>query len=817
MSRIRFLSALVIICFYGYSSYASTAKKNIQQAFTVRTNQAPVVDGIIEPEIWGLAEPIQEFVQYDPVFAIRPSQATEVRILYDDHSLYIAARLYDSSPDSILRQLGVRNSTPNADAFGIRFDTYNNQLDAYTFEVYASGVQRDHRRADPTYDGVWESAVRIDEKGWVVEMRIPYSALRFPATDCQTWGLQIYRNIRRHREMNQWALEEKNVSNRQIYWGQLSGICNIEAPLRLSLIPYISMGSSHYPHGVAGVNNYSGSFGGGVDLNYGINESFSFDMTLMPDFSQVPSDNQVKNLSAFETVHGEHRPFFKENMDLFQRGDLFYSRRIGGRPVGFSRAGASLEEGEVIRENPGQSRLVNAMKLSGRTSNGLGVGVFNAITGNTYATIETPEGLDRKVETDPTTNYSILVFDQALANNSSVYLINTNVLRSGNFRHANVTGAGATVVDNTNTWQVHLAGAFNQIYEKDPEKENVFNVNLGSRYNIALSKIKGNFQLTINRNAINPGFNDNDMGLTHRNNETSDNVNLVYHVFEPFWIMRNWRNQIRFQNQARYNDYKIENTYLEYNTSGTTLKYLHLSNGLYVHPMERFDYYEPRTSGRVFIRPKGMGGWASLSSDYRKPFALDLNIMYSSYSEFDNKSFSYRIAPRFRLNDQLAFVHSLRVNLSQNEFGFAGRSNNQVIFGNRDVTTLENTLTSDYIVTNDIYFSFRLRQYWSKGEYERFHVLQENGRLQREQYNFSQNKDFNFNSFNIDLVFTWLFAPGSSLNLVWKNAILHDQNGIVNNYRENFGMLFDSPQYNSLSLKVLYYLDYQHLRKSLMI
>ncbi|TVQ12284.1 MAG: hydrolase [Bacteroidetes bacterium] len=805
------LVAFFLIIIFCQGLNAST-KRSIQQAFTQRTEQAPQIDGILEPEIWGMAEVIEDFVQFDPVYSGLPSQRTIVRILYDDKAIYIGAMLYDSSPDSILKQLGQRNASLNADAFGIRLDTYNNQLDAYTFEVSASGVQRDFRRQDNTYDGVWDSAVKIHDEGWTVEMRIPYSALRFPTSECQTWGMQLYRNIRRHREMNHWAIEERNVSNNLVYWGQLAGICNIQAPLRLSLVPYLSMGSSHYPHGLEGVNNVSGSFGGGMDLHYGINESFSFDMTLMPDFSQVPSDNQVKNLSAFETVHGEQRPFFQEGMDLFNRGGLFYSRRIGGRPAKHSQVYSQLGDGEQLLDNPDQARLINAFKLSGRTINGLGIGVFNAVTDNTYAQIESIDGFQRKIQTGPTTNYNIMVFDQALSNNSSVYIINTNVLRSGEFRHANVTGAGATMVDDSNTWQLSVSGAFNQLYLKTGSADNEYNVEIGSRYNASVAKTRGNFQFQLLRAAINPDFNDNDMGVTHRNNEITDRTDFHYNIYEPFWQLRNFRNRFRVQNQARYNAYGIENTYVEYTSNATTLEYTYVYQGVFFHPTDRIDYYEPRTQGRSFVRPKGLGGWAGISSDYRKPFALDLQVNYSQLPAFNTTNMAYQISPRYRFNDQFSFVNSLRLNFNQNDVGFAGRSEEKIVFGNRDVTTVENVFSSDYIVRNDMYFSLRLRQYWSKGEYANFYTLQHDGKLSAQTYDFASNRDFNFNSFNIDLVFTWLFAPGSSLNVVWKNAILHEQRGIVQNYFDNFGLLLDSPQYNSLSLKVLYYLDYQQLR-----
>ncbi|MFO7977096.1 MAG: DUF5916 domain-containing protein, partial [Bacteroidales bacterium] len=166
----------------------------------------------------------------------------------------------------------------------------------------------------------------------------------------------------------------------------------------------------------------------------------------------------------------------------------------------------------------------------------------------------------------------------------------------------------------------------------------------------------------------------------------------------------------------------------------------------------------------------------------------------------------------YRLNDHFSFVHTLHMNYNTNDIGYAAKAADQaIVFGNRDVTTVENVFSSDYILTNEMYFSFRMRQYWSKGEYNEFYRLKEDGRLE-EGYSYDGNKDFNFNSFNIDFVFTWLFAPGSSLNVVWKNAVLHEQSGLVANYFDNFDLIRQAPQYNSLSLKILYYLDYQQIR-----
>ena len=139
-----------------------------------KTTTAPIIDGIADDPAWLSVLPNSNFTQFKPVHGANPSFRTEVKIMYDDAAIYILAQMYDPHPDSILRQLGLRDEDNlNADMFSIEFDTYNNQLDAYSFLVTASGVQIDWRESDETYDAVWESEVVINNEGWVAELKIP--------------------------------------------------------------------------------------------------------------------------------------------------------------------------------------------------------------------------------------------------------------------------------------------------------------------------------------------------------------------------------------------------------------------------------------------------------------------------------------------------------------------------------------------------------------------------------------------------------------------------------------------------------------------
>ncbi|TND10073.1 MAG: hypothetical protein FD123_755 [Bacteroidetes bacterium] len=496
-----FLFSLAGIC-HAQQNSADTIVRKILQAH--RVTQAPRIDGILDEADWQQAEVTSSFRQSSPIQYAAVSQKTEARIMYDNTAIYISGMLYDTQPDSIMKQLGVRDGYLTADNFRVVFDTYNTQQDAYDFTVTASGVQSDSRFSDYNYDAVWKSAVKMLPNGWSVEIAIPYSAIRFPAQKEQEWGLQITRNIQRAQEFDQWAITPREAQNGQKYWGILKGITGVDVPVRLSLTPYAT--GIWDKDGAAGETKGSASFSGGLDLKYGINESFTIDATLLPDFSQVQSDAVVKNLRAFEVQLEDKRPFFLEGTDLFSRGDLFYSRRIGKAPSLFYDAPYMLNTDEKLVRNPSRAKLLNATKMSGRTANGLGLGILNAIVDNTYAVAQdTLTGEERNILTEPRSNYNIFVMDKQMKNGSSAYLINTNVIRAGGYNHSNVTGAGLSINNKKNTWNINASGAVSNILEPIDTLQAQFNSTLGYKYNIRLAKNSGKWQYGINRNE-NPGL-----------------------------------------------------------------------------------------------------------------------------------------------------------------------------------------------------------------------------------------------------------------------------------------------------------------------
>jgi hypothetical protein len=358
----------VLLCICAFS------QSKILEA--VKAEQAPVIDGQLTDEIWSKATVATDFIQKFPSYGVASLVKTSVKILYDNSAVYIGAYLYDN-PSLIRTQLTPRDEEQQSDAdyFAVFFDTYNDKQNGFQFLVTSRNVQTDARLGpnlgdashygDVTWDAVWESQVKMQKDGWTVEMKIPYLSLRFAKKDLQNWGLEFLRFTRRNSEISFWNPVDPNVSGFVSQFGQFRNLKNIEPPLRLSFSPYVTGGVRVLPEN--GGYRTEWLRNGGVDVKYGINESFTLDATIVPDFGQVVSDNEINNLSPFEVKFEEHRPFFTEGTEIFNKAGLFYSRRVGATPRGYDsvlqipESNANVE----IKKNPSVTQLYNAIKFSG--------------------------------------------------------------------------------------------------------------------------------------------------------------------------------------------------------------------------------------------------------------------------------------------------------------------------------------------------------------------------------------------------------------------------------------------------------------------
>ncbi|MCC7303156.1 MAG: carbohydrate binding family 9 domain-containing protein [Bacteroidia bacterium] len=817
----KYLLSFIIPVLYSFVLTAQVAD-TLKHYPIQRTDKPPKIDGDLNDECWSKAEAITDFIQKLPVDKAAPTQKTDVRLLYDDYAIYIYAYMYDTHPDSILRELGSRDYWDlNADAFSVKFDTYNSRQDAFVFGVSASGLQSDNKLSDYTYNAVWHSHVRITDKGWCAEISIPYSAIRFPNKPEQEWAFQINREIRRNREALQWAYIPNGETVYQKFWGTITGIKNIKPPVRLSVSPYLAAGFESNPEynsdGSVGYTNVY-SYNAGADIKYGLNESFTLDMILFPEFGQVASDNKVKNLSYREITYGENRAFFNEGTELFSKNMMFYSRRIGKTPTYFYSVSSMIDPTDKIIKNPNRTNLLNAFKISGRTESKLGIGILNAVTGEMNAIIEDSAGNRRKLLTEPFANYNIVVFDQQLKNNSNVYFMNTNVMRDAAWNDANVTAVGFKLENKKNTLVFEANGGASQIYTADTVK-NYAKVKFGPAGYFSLRKQGGHWEAYLNYLYMSREYDPSDLGYQQFGNFGNFETGISHRTFEPGKVFRQSNQELGYEYAYNLSTGRMTNSSIDFFFFGTLLNYFSVYSGGAMAIGSSYDYYEPRVEGMYWRNYEWYFLNAGFSSDYRKKLAVDGGGNFGNFMPANLYDFKaapgagFHLSPRFRFSNRFTMNYSFNWNRDPYNPGFANfDSAGNVIFGARDIKTISNGLSLKYTFKNDMQFFLSGRHYWTTGHYLEYWMLNNEGMLDPAPW-YTENNDYSFTAFNIDATFYWQFAPGSMLTVSYKNSIYSDElaASLLPTYFDYLERTFESPQTNTLSVKVSYYLDYNHI------
>ncbi|MBM3453045.1 MAG: carbohydrate binding family 9 domain-containing protein [Bacteroidetes bacterium] len=811
-----FLVPFIVTCLSinsVFSQYQIQAEKLIEPI---------VLDGKLNESIWKKAKLVRDFTQMKPRPGNPSAKKTTVQIAYDDQAIYFGAVCYDH-PDSISKVLSLRDDfAPTLDIFSIFLDTYNDNQNGFYFGVTSRGVQVDAKIAANDYNDqlnlVWNSVIHITDSAWVVEIRIPYSAFRFPKKEVQNWGVNFSRQISRLREESTWAPVNPDLENFLLESGDITNLKGIKPPVRLALMPYLSAYLDRIPQDGEDPL-WTRSMNGGMDIKYGLNEAFTLDVTLVPDFGQVVFDQKVLNLSPFEVQFNENRQFFTEGTELFNKAGLFYSRRIGIQAP-YSISNAQVGQNEYLVEEPLPSQLYNASKISGRMKNGLGIGFFNAITAEQEGLVlDTITDLTRSVTVSPLTNYNVFVLDQNLKNNSSITFTNTNVWRAGDFYDANVSGLNFVLNSKNNNYYVNGSGAISS-------KKYSNSLNLGHRLNFNIGKQRGKWVYGISVLQESNTYDPNDLGFLYNNNNQTLEIAGGYRVFKPKWDYLN-----RFVVGASLS---VEGLYMPKNYTGTYLdgKITLVSKNFNAGGLrydgslaESFDYFEPRQWGSFFIRPTWHYTSLWVSSNYQKKFAIDAGVGYVHVGRPNWWEWDYRFNPRWRISDNISAIYSWDQEFQWNSQGFAVQfgqpiqSISGILFGQRNRVNTIQSMSLDYILTNRMGVTFRLRHYRSAIKYTAFYELTDNGRLSDlvsfdgKDSDGNSAYDINYNAFTIDMQFRWVFLPGSELNVVWKNSIFTADKAIQELYWMNLKNTLDNGPVNSFSLKLIYWLDYAAIAK----
>ncbi|MDB4924378.1 DUF5916 domain-containing protein [Mucilaginibacter sp.] len=812
----KFLPGLFLSCI-TLCAYSQAPVKKLD---AVKVATPPKVDGVLDDEVWKNIPIATGFIENNPVAGRheKPEERTEVKIIYDNTAIYVAARMYETSAKKVADELTARDQIAHDDFFGVILDTYLDGLNGTGFYVTAAGVQFDAKyvptsgggnNEDATWNGVWVSKVKINDDGWTAEFKIPYSALRFGKKDIQTWGLNMIRRRQSTQAQLFWNEIDPKKNGLMNQEGQLTGLKNITPPLRLAFYPYFSTYVNHYPYNTPGIKNTTNSVNGGMDVKYGINQSFTLDVTLVPDFGQVQSDNKILNLTPFEVKYTENRPFFTEGTELFNKGNLFYSRRVGGQPINYSAAYSNLKSGESVISNPVETRLLNATKLSGRLSNGLGIGVFNAVTNAANAVIEDAAGNHRLVQTSPVTNYNILVLDQNLKNNSDIALINTNVSRFGKDYSADVGGIVFNLNNKPNSYNLTGYGMMSNLFYTNKPTSTGFNYEIGG------GKTQGNFTWSFYQDFVDNNYNPNDLGILSFNNYFNHTLNLNYYDYKPGKLFNQWGIFSSTLYSRRYKESAYQNLNIN---AGAYLRYKNnwQSNININHNLEGNDFYEPRVAGRYFRTAEENNISMNLNTSRSTRLYGGIYYMQRIYNRFGGHGSDAEVYYTYRVNNQFSFGQDVIYSPRYNSTGFSTLDtlSKNPVFARRNIQTLENIFNIKYTFNNVMGLSFRLRHYWSKLNNQQYFDLAPNGELTNlTSSHFNQDNDQNYNVWNIDMIYQWVFSPGSEISVAWKSSSLTNTTLARYGYFNNFDNTLNQPKNNNFSFKILYYIDYQNLKK----
>ena len=805
----KYILFAVIFCVLAASLFAQYAEKNITAE---HIQGAITVDGYLNETEWHRILPAGDFTQYEPIEGATPSESTHVYILYDENALYIGAMLYDSNPEHIVEQRSRRDRHTQADRFEVLIDSNNDRLSAYRFAVNVSNVQEDgiYSQDGAVYDGnweaVWQSSTQRTDSGWSVEMRIPFSVLRFDRRGSYVqWGVNFRRFIARRNEEIHWVMVPRRESGLVSRFGALRGIANIGTPLHVTIVPYaVSYGrlrSNRLPQ--ISEKNYFGN--AGVDVKFGLTANTTLDIAVNPDFGQVEIDQTTVNLSAFETFYPEKRPFFLEGADLFRFGatrdgrelQLFYSRRIGRRP-----AQPDPESGQQYIEVPQATTILGAAKLTGRTAGGLSVGALSAYTNRENAIIRMPDGEKLHIPVAPYSSYNVLRMRQEIFNNSTLGIIATGVLR-----------------DRTNT---AVSGGVDWNFRFDESKYVVDGFIAGTRMEqndallegragrLYVAKTGGQHWLaSANYEYFSRSFNPNEIGFIRRADYQGIKGSISYKEDNAGGFFRRYRTTLSAESNWNIDGKPI------YRSAGFLIFFEYMdfwaSTILYQYNFPVYDDFETRGLG-LYKRPGThmIDGW--IGSDSRKTVVVypQYNVSWTDSGMMEiyvSLNANIRPTPLIEISPSIGRFGSKRT-----EAWFTNAFNDALgmisLFGDRGIKQIDFSLSGLVSLHPGLSVQFFSQVLLYHAWYDNYRYLATPDDLQSYDYRrhpHYQNPDINYQAINTSVIVRWEFKRGSTVYIVWKQERSGTHDRVRQYFRDTFRDAFRTPIDNVFLIKVNYW------------
>ncbi len=752
----------------GYC-YAQTPKL-VNKIEAIRIQKEIKIDAVLDEEAWQRIS-ISGFIQREPKNGEPASERTEAWGAYDDNAVYVAAKLYDASPELIKAELARRDYSAIADRFMVYFDSYNDKRSGFYFGISAAGTLYDgslenDEGMDGSWDGVWTGKAELTAYGWCVEMKIPFSQLRFNALNKYTWGINMRRDIARRNEDSYLAVKPRNESGFVSRFPELTGIENISPPQRFQILPYVTGKAEYLNHSPNDPFNSGSKYtpGLGIDIKYGLTSNITLDATFNPDFGQVEVDPAVVNLSDVETFFSEKRPFFLEGSSIFRFGQggtttqsnfgwpsptLFYTRRIGRAPQG-------ILPSNDYADKPSGTTILGAGKITGRIFDDWKLGVIQAVTKREFAEIENG-GTRSSFEIEPLSSYSVLRLQKdfnlgmqglgILTTNTKRFFEDSRLQDQMNANSLTVGLDGWTFLDGQKEYVLtgwfagsHLTGTQNQMINIQRNSTHYFqrpDMNLGVDSSatsltgfagrLFLHKMTRPIWLNASIGFISPGFDVNDFGYMSRTNLINSHFQIGYFWLEPTDFYR----QILFFNAVSYSaDFKGNTT----NSFYWADIFYQFTN--YYSFDFNFSYSLQSINNRLTrggpstLEPPAFNCNYNLSSDSRNPVVVELGG--SNFTSNADKSLSvflsveYRPAPNFSLSigpsftkdqNKAQWVSSYIDATAAQTFG------KRYLFANLDQTEIAADIRLNWIISPTLSIQAYFQPLISSGNYSSYKSL----------------------------------------------------------------------------------------------
>jgi hypothetical protein len=828
--------------------------------------EPPAIDGRFDDAAWQQGQWAGDYTQQMPVEGAKPSQPTELKILYDDRYVYVAIRAYDD-PALVHRYPGRRDDFGGyaVDVVGICFDSYNDKRTGFEFDLTAGGGKIDlllgngETEWDTNWDAVWDGKVAHDGKGWSAEFRIPFNQLRFGRRDEQVWGMHAWRWIARNSEEDQWQLIPRQNTGRMYQLGELHGIRGLPRPRHLELLPHVVAKSSSGPSVPGSGADGAGAIG--VDAKFGLTSNFTLDATVNPDFGQVEADPSVVNLTAYETFYEEKRPFFLEGRKIFDfqtegSDQLFYSRRIGQRP---SHRPAVLP-GESLR-SPDSTTILSAVKVTGKTNDGLSVGVLQTLTQEETARISAP-ALSRESTVEPFGSYTVarvhkdwdkgntalggmltqthrFIHDASLSflpSNATTggvdfnrYFANRKWVVEGNSVFSNVSGDRAAILERQ-TNAVHYYQRRNTTHlGVDASRTSLWGHGGSVRGGTSGT---GRLRLTDHFHWYSPGLDLNDVGYLRQADVLANQVFVGWSEPKPHGIFRSYSfegshedhwdfGRLRTLNRTQLDgggtfqnkwDFGGEVSFEQ----GVDTRALRGGPALRTH-----DFYE-------------VGGGIGSDGSRHASFVVEANKAWSV--DDGSNATELSVVGRLRLSNRIALSTQVRHDTLVDELQYVTTVDSagepRYLLGRIDQRNWTFTFRTNLAVTPDLTLQYYGSPFISTGRYsafkrgtntlaesyaDRFHAFGPDEISARPdgaaytvaeagggQFSFD-NPDFSFREFRSNLVLRWEYKPGSSLYVVWSEGRTGEEPFAESRFRRNWGGLWRARPDDVFLVKISYW------------